>query len=942
MSSTAAHDPATLAAELLACANEQRAAWIEAHRAALNLELVEALKQYSDQRLLSDPPAANRATLLAQQLAPLCSGELARGLASWARGNWEAYHDPHTAIQSYQQALALYRAAAEQLSVARLLGNLVFVYADCGLFAEAEIAYDEARAVYLPLGANAALYLLRLEQNYGILLRNQGLYDTALAVHERAYAMAIQLDRPDIAAEIQVNRTLTLGMLGRLAEGEAALLQSRAQVESHGQMLTVARIDMNLGELYAALGRPAEALRRLHASGDRFAELGNQMEVASVLLREAALFERIGAWHEARRSYAKARQSFDTLKMLPQVGIALVRQAAASRQYGEFQEAAQLLDTAERLWEQLDQPLWRATVCMERVALALAQRDAAGAVSLLETLPLPQNNPALMARHDLLFADIRALVGLLGSHAARAESHQAYQRVLSYARAQGDRWAERQALVGLARIEQSGDVGSARKRLVAAAELDDATRLALSVEELKASFQAQSGDVLALLTRLAMAGDRPLEALANAWRMKGSALLDLLRAAAQPAGQPGEQAEAERLRQKIAVVRWQLARDTASTPTRGPAQEHDPRSSVLEQQLSELRRRHNQAPASGAPPLDRPAPLLEQLGDELLIEYVRCGDDLLALRADSSGNCQGIWLAQASRILDILDMLQLSFQNVLTQPQQQRRRHLEAWMAESQSLLARCYQAVLAPLLGPADEGRRLLIAPCDPLYLLPFAALWDGQHYLAERFEIDMIASGALLAAPAVRAAGAGALVIGASAQGRLEAVARESAAVGAALPEASVLIDDPGDLARLSSLSAAPWALHIAAHSVLREDSPIFSALQLAGGLLSVEQCYDLPLAGAELVTLSGCTTATGQDTGGSLLAFQSAFLVAGARRVLSSLWPIDDTASAAWMGEFYRALASGLAPATALRATQRAMLYDPGFAHPAIWAAFICSRR
>jgi CHAT domain-containing protein len=205
------------------------------------------------------------------------------------------------------------------------------------------------------------------------------------------------------------------------------------------------------------------------------------------------------------------------------------------------------------------------------------------------------------------------------------------------------------------------------------------------------------------------------------------------------------------------------------------------------------------------------------------------------------------------------------------------------------------------------------------------------------------MIPSGALLAAPPPPTLPTAApLVIAASAERRLGAVEQEAAAISGAFPDSLCLIDDPQALAQLADMARAPRLLHIAAHSSLREDAPIFSALQLAGGLLSVEECYELPLAGAELVTLSACATAAGLETGGALLAFQSAFFIAGARQVVSSLWPIDDQATVVWMRHFYQLLATGLPAPTALRQTQRLLMADPATDHPAIWAAFICSRR
>lgn len=942
MADDPSHDPAALATDLLNAPAAGRAAWIAEQRAWLNLDLIAELKRRSDGLLLADPPAADEITQLARDIAQTLPDQpLALSLAAWARGNWANYHDPKDAAQLYEQALAGYRAVGDQLSVARLLSNLVAPLTECGRFSDAQAAYTEARAILLHLGADTAFYLLRLEQNYGWLLHNQGQYDTALETYHRAITVASQLNQPIVAAEIQVNRAFTLGMLGRLAEAEAELLNSRRAALDLGQLLTVARIDMDVGELYAAQGRPADALRRLDQAQRQFAALGNQMEVGSVLLRTATLFERIGALREARRTYAQAHAQFAALQMQPQIGITLTRQATVSRKDGSYAEATDLLDRADHIWETLDHALWRTLVRFERIALALAQSDASIAAALLQA-PLPvDNNPAIIAQRDSLFADMQMLRWeLQGDPAQRDAADHAYQRVLRYAHTHNDRWMQRQALARRGRLALLEHPNRAREYLEAAVALDDMTRQTLSVEELKASFQIQAGDLLPTLARLAADQGHPGKALEYAWRSKGSALLDLLRAK-EDVLSSSDQAEIEHVRQQLAVQRWQLARESIDAPIDVP-ERNDPTIQALEQRLYDLRRRNNRTMLqNSAELLGAPPRLLRRMDAETLIEFLRCGDDLLALRADRTGECRAVWLGDCAILLDLLEELHLGFQNVLTQPIEHRVRHNARWLAECRMLLQRCYELLIVPL-GAIQANTRLLIAPCDPLYLLPFAALWDGECYLAERYELQIMPSGALLAAPPPITATGDPLIVAASAEGRLGAVASEARTIEATLAGSRAIIDDPRDLDHLTQLPQPPQILHIAAHSDLRDDAPIFSALRLAGGLLSVEQCYDLHLAGTNLVALSGCTTATGMDTGGALLAFQSAFFVAGAHVVLSSLWPIDDAATATLIGRYYTLLASGASPAAALRATQQSLLDDAAYCHPAFWAAFMCSRR
>lgn len=940
-------DAGSAADVLLVCSEAEQRAWLARPDAPLSFELIAELKRRSDSVLLSEPLRAHAISSCALVVAEHLPNEpLALALARWALGNWQAYHDPNAAIQSYQLALLAYRAINDSLSVARLLGNLVFAYSDCGRFPEAEQAYQEARNLYQAVGETASLYLLRLEQNYGWLLHNQGQYEQALLSYERSLALARRIDQGIIELEVLVNSAVTLGSTGRLADSESTLLQAQSLAHLHQQELTSARIELNLGWLYTSRGQIAVALRHFQTAHQQFALLGNQMEHGTVLLWEARLLERIGALREARLAYTQAAVHFEKLAMLPMLGHALLNQASIHRREGLFSQALQLLNKADELWQKLDQPFWQVRIQHERATLELSRHKPDQALSILTKAVAFDNNLSLSRNHELLFAEAHALRWQL--HADQhsfQEAQRGYQKVQHNAEATGDMWVQRQALAGLGRLNSTHDPEAARSYLEAAAALDDMQRQALSVEELKASFQKQTADILPLLAQIATDQGQTLAALAYAWHSKGSALLDLLYAADNQQASASDDLRIPKLRQQIAALRWQQLHRAAHELEDAIRERSNPEIVRLEQELVSLRRQSNQRfqqvtnigeqHVSG---------LLQHMQADWLIEYLQCDDRILVVCANAIGACHSHWIDAQTELMDLLDELELSFHNVLVQSGKQRLRFRELWLEESRRLLGQLYQLLFAPLepgLTANKQPVSLLIAPCQPLYQLPFAALWDGAHYLTERYELSYMPSGALVAAPAVETTHGPALIIADSAEGQLLNVAVEAATVMAAIPGSVGLIDDSQALTHLQSLQLAPYILHIATHSVLREDAPIFSALQLRGGMLSVEQCYELPLRGTELVTLSSCVTGSGLESGGSLLAFQSAFFVAGAKRVISSLWQIDDQITAIWMGHFYRYLGAGYNPGRALSLTQRTMLAQDTY-HPALWAAFVCSQR
>jgi CHAT domain-containing protein len=137
----------------------------------------------------------------------------------------------------------------------------------------------------------------------------------------------------------------------------------------------------------------------------------------------------------------------------------------------------------------------------------------------------------------------------------------------------------------------------------------------------------------------------------------------------------------------------------------------------------------------------------------------------------------------------------------------------------------------------------------------------------------------------------------------------------------------------------------IHLAVHGIADERHPERAALILlsdskAGedGILEATEVARLH-TNAALVVLSACDTAVGRLQGEEGIATLSrAFLLAGAKDVVSTLWNIDDTSTLYLMKQFYAHLATGIPIADALTAAKRDMLKDYGpQAVPYFWASF-----
>lgn len=139
----------------------------------------------------------------------------------------------------------------------------------------------------------------------------------------------------------------------------------------------------------------------------------------------------------------------------------------------------------------------------------------------------------------------------------------------------------------------------------------------------------------------------------------------------------------------------------------------------------------------------------------------------------------------------------------------------------------------------------------------------------------------------------------------------------------------------------------LHFATHGFLNQKNPDLSGLVLSlfdkkrqsqNGFLRVIDLYSIRL-NADLVVLSACQTGLGKDVEGEgIVGLTHGFMYAGASRVVSSLWKVEDAATAELMKNFYREmLVNKQTPAAALRSAQNAMRRINRFQHPRYWAGF-----
>jgi CHAT domain-containing protein/Tfp pilus assembly protein PilF len=183
-----------------------------------------------------------------------------------------------------------------------------------------------------------------------------------------------------------------------------------------------------------------------------------------------------------------------------------------------------------------------------------------------------------------------------------------------------------------------------------------------------------------------------------------------------------------------------------------------------------------------------------------------------------------------------------------------------------------------------------------------------------------------------------------------RLAATRREADAIVAAAPAGMAIKKTGFEASRAAALAPALAQyriVHFATHGIFDNEDPGLSGLILSlydeqgkaqDGFLRLHDIYNLQLP-AELVVLSACSTALGKQVKGEgLTGMVRGFLYAGARRVVASLWKVDDEATGELMRRFYGGMLQGKrSPAAALRQAQLEMWQQDRWSAPFYWAAF-----
>ena len=270
------------------------------------------------------------------------------------------------------------------------------------------------------------------------------------------------------------------------------------------------------------------------------------------------------------------------------------------------------------------------------------------------------------------------------------------------------------------------------------------------------------------------------------------------------------------------------------------------------------------------------------------------------------------------------------------------------------------YNIIIQPI-DDLIQGNELIIVPDGPLWLAPYAALVDADsQYLCDSFRIRLIPSLTSLKlitdCPEGYHSRSGALLVGdpwveevRNSNGEkvldpLPFAKREVEMIGKIVNVTPITGEKATKREVLKGLGSVAL-VHFAAHGCMETGEIALTPDPERASPIPTKEDYVLTIADvlgiklrARLVVLSCCHSAQGEIKAEGVVGIARAFMGAGARSVLVSLWAIDDKATLEFMRSFYHHLVEGRSAGESLNQARKDLRESDKYSDVKHWAPFV----
>jgi len=862
------------------------------------------------------------------------------------------------ALDAANRALTIARSMPSKQKEAQALSMLASTLLNVGQIDEAFARMHEAMTLFTETGDQSGI--VDAHNTLGALHASRGRYDEAMNAYREAMATAEAADLQAGVANALSSIAWQLHSNGDNDEAIAAAERAQAIYEGQSNSWAAGNLYNTLGAARASQGLYDEAVRLYSLSLAIREEWGDPYGIAGAHNNLGDVYKQLGDYKTAIEHFETALEIAERIRYVDVLTITAGNLAQSLHEMGRSEEALDLIERGLKLARDedvlpriVDMLYFRGALLYELDELDEAAEALAAGLEATASIGTTTTTHSLNAKLGAVdwkrerYADAENRLGALVPQLREMRNPNMIWEPLFY----------------LGRVQRDQDeletaVNSYREAITTLEEV----RTGLKDKNVASGFQEKHDDVyremVALLmelgreeeafeilglmktqeTREMGVGDGPrlsdddqaLVTEAEALRSHEARLVRLLRK---------ELARAADLQRPELITVWQAEIDSLKLHfhdfTRSLRSEHPQafeRLEVAPVSFNQLRRGLLETEAFVEPVI---------LPDRIVVFVVRGGNDPLVYREIP---------AKKDRINELIRRMREGLEHPDGDWENERTARLAGRPMPEQkidpSVPAReLYSVLIEPLAGDLVGVETLIVSPSGRLRYIPFGALYDGERYLLDRFEVSVLTQAGTLTSrrsvptdatllafgnPDSTLAGAEAEV---SNLEKIWAPARVTAVYG-----------DQATKERLRREAGSHNILHLATHGVLLNDHPEASYLVLAGNDESAHLTFRdivlLDLYDVDLTVLSACETAVGDHGEGKEIAgLAYNFEQTGAAAVIASLWRVNDTSTSGLMTRLYRNLRQGDTTKTAaLREAQLALRHSEDYAHPYYWAPFI----
>lgn len=896
----------------------------------------------------SDVKAALRLSEWAVSIALDLNDPFTKALALRAKaGSLTNADERFAGVEYFNEAIKIFNELGDELEVAKTVMSRITAYLVLSRFEEALTDADWVTEVFERFHDERRLarHLINIGHIYFRLDR----FTDNLDILDRVETVLTRLNDKKSLCVVYMNRAVTLTSLNRAPDAFKYYELARQLAIETDMQLIVAECDYNICYLYFLQGQYTKALELLNVVRKGVNECGDRWHSALCNLDQSEIYLELNMHQDSIELAENAYNGFEPLGMRYEMAKAVAFMGIANNHLHNYGKALELFDRSRKMFDEQGNKVWLSLIDLYQ-GIVYFQTGR-----YYEGLDLARKAHEFFSKSGLKTKAIYAQLLVARLNLQLGNVSEAWTLATGALQTLGESpapWLGYQIhyVMGDILLRQD-NYEDARHSFRQAVEELEVLRTNIHVDELRMTFLKDKLKIYEGLVRTCLeVGDSESlrEAFGAVEHAKSRTLVDLL-ANNITAVHPNRESDSQLvdyLRTIREELNWYYTRINLE-------EQKDPRISnkVVQTLVEEVHKRENQlirllrqvsSEPSGYVTLQRvtTSPLeeiQESLSEEsVLIEYYVVDDQVIAfvITHDGFQVYPNIAPEESLRMNFELLRFQLTKFNLGAN---YVAKFSDKMLQATKEHLHELYLDLIPPIENALKGKKSITFVPHGFMHYFPFHALFDGEKYLIDRFEISYAPSATIYDACARqdRETAGTPLVIGVP-DVRAPHIHEEVENIAAVFSGATVLVGADATARRLRDDARNAGLIHIASHGSFRNDNPMFSSIQLGDTWLSLFDIYNLKTA-ASLVTLSGCGTGMSKIVGGDeLVGLARGFLYAGARSLVVSLWDVHDRSTAGMMKSFYGTLVKGLDRAQSLRSA--ILEVKKTHQHPYYWAPFI----